>query len=644
MKQTIFTIFLIVLMQFDGFTQDENNGLLPITIEAESGELGVNYVQKTSDELTYIAISKDYTGQSYPEGPASMATYQVDFSVAGTYHLYAKMRVGSGGYNDDSFFAGKGFGEKNETDGADWVMVNGLGGAGFASSTDVVDGPGVAGSEIWKWVNITQNFFGGDANSFTIEDGDLNQIFQIGSREDGLDFDKFVFARSDLYFTVDMLEKGLEGSLTVPEPDSSNFYMGPPLAVNSPKFLGNVKADFDSNFKSLWNQLTPGNDGKWASVAYASADSTKWDWSNLDHMYNYAKNNGLIFKEHTLIWGAQQPSWLNDLSEAEQLKHIESWIRQVGNRYPDIDLADVVNEPIASHNPPDGQNGRANYKEALGGDGETGWDWVVTAFELARKYLPNTKLILNDYGIINSNSATTTYLEIINILKDRKLIDGIGVQGHRFELESVSTSVIQANLDRLAATGLPIYMSEVDFGNLKNEGTPDDQEQLELYQKVFPVLWNHPQVHGITLWGYIENHMWQSSCFLAYADGSWRPALDWIASYVAENPGEIIDLSTANKQMALPAQHSMLKAYPNPFNQSITLQVDLKVETSINLKIYNIEGKEVATLADGWQEAGTHQFSWNASDQNSNLLPAGTYFYRLITEEQIVNGKIMLIK
>jgi len=120
--------------------------------------------------------------------------------------------------------------------------------------------------------------------------------------------------------------------------------------------------------------------------------------------------------------------------------------------------------------------------------------------QAGQKYLPKAKLLINEYGIINNNAATTSYVQIINLLKDRGLVDGIGVQGHRFELESADTNTLKSNLDKLAATGLPVYISEFDLGNLGNNGTPDDNQQLQLYQKIFPVLWRHPGVKGITLW------------------------------------------------------------------------------------------------------------------------------------------------
>ena len=139
--------------------------------------------------------------------------------------------------------------------------------------------------------------------------------------------------------------------------DSSLIWKGPALATGSPKFLGSAGDSPDNNFIDYWTQLTPENAGKWGSVG-TSTDTTQWNWSGLDNDYNYSKNNGLIFKDHNLIWGQQQPSWISDLDSAQQISYIETWIRMVGQRYPDMDMIDVVNEPLNGHNPPDGGNGR----------------------------------------------------------------------------------------------------------------------------------------------------------------------------------------------------------------------------------------------------------------------------------------------
>lgn len=535
-KYLLVTIVLLASLINVSAQGPVNIGLKPIVIEAESGVLGSNFNILTSAGITYITTTVDYSGQSYPESDNSVATYQVTFETPGSYHLFVRVRVGSGSYSDDSFFGAKGFGEKELSNADEWVMINGIASAGFNGKNDVVLEAGAVGSNEWKWINISNNYFVNITDPFVVTD-QLTQTFQIGTREDGLDFDKIAFGKTNLFYTVEVLDKVLDGLTEMPV--DSSLYQGPPIAQGTPKFLGNVKDRGDDNFSNIWNQLTPGNEGKWASVG-GNKDTLKWNWGGLDNLYDYAKSNGMLFKNHTLIWGGQQPSWINDFGPTDQLQYIETWMRQVGQRYPEMDMIDVVNEAIATHNPPDGKNDRANYKEALGGDGASGYDWIVTSFQLARKYMPeHTKLILNDYGIINDNNSTTIYLQIINLLIEKGLIDGIGVQCHRFEIQNTGLSTLKNNLDRLAETGLPIYISEMDLGDNDDDAPYDDDLQLKKYKEIFPIFWEHPSVHGITLWGSLEGKMWQKTCHVINSDNSWRPALTWMAQYIKDTHVEI---------------------------------------------------------------------------------------------------------
>ena len=185
---------------------------------------------------------------------------------------------------------------------------------------------------------------------------------------------------------------------------------------------------------------------------------------------------------------------MDNLSVEEQLEEIEEWISEFCKRYPDTDQIDVVNEARA--NRPDGgkkNDGsyRANYIDALGGLGDTGVDWVVKAFELARKHCPNAELILNDYGILNSQGNRNEHIAIANILKNKDLIDAIGVQGHSFTIEKMTPNQMKFSLDQLGATDLPIYISELD---IDAEGTNAENTQLTRYQNLFPVMWEHPDV------------------------------------------------------------------------------------------------------------------------------------------------------
>ncbi len=303
---------------------------------------------------------------------------------------------------------------------------------------------------------------------------------------------------------------------------------GQPLAEGKDKFLGNVIPNGNSirpSFKNYWNQVTPENAGKWES---AEPGKDYYNWTQLDKIYNYALANNFPYKHHALVWGQQYPSWITTLDSAEQRFQVEEWIRLVGERYPRMNFVDVVNEPFNAPPP---------FMKALGGSGKTGWDWVVTAFQWARRYCaPEVKLILNEYNILHSNTTTDGYLQLIDTLKARGLIDAIGIQGHYFEFKSyagASTSysypiaTLEYNLNRLAATGLPIYISEFDI----NEA--DDNVQLQNYQTYFPLFWEHPGVKGMTLWGYVEGEIWKTNAYLLTSHGAERPALKWLRTYIA---------------------------------------------------------------------------------------------------------------
>ena len=285
------------------------------------------------------------------------------------------------------------------------------------------------------------------------------------------------------------------------------------LAAGKDKFLGNThsKGQTPVNFDMYWNQLTPGNAGKWASCEQKRDDFNYWLW--LDRAYSHARQTNMTFKLHTLIWGAQsgEPEWIKSVPENEQKDEVIEWFEAIAERYPDLEMIDVVNEPL--HKPP-------SYKNAIGGDGSTGWDWVVWCFEQARKYFPKSILILNEYNLLNYEWECNNFLKIVKVLQDKKLIDAIGCQSHT--LEPIPLAAVKKNMDALAATGLDIYISEY-------EAQGDDARQLAIFKEQFPLFWEHPSVKGVTLWGYIQGDMWRGQAYLLSSDGKTeRPALKWL--------------------------------------------------------------------------------------------------------------------
>jgi endo-1,4-beta-xylanase len=298
------------------------------------------------------------------------------------------------------------------------------------------------------------------------------------------------------------------------------FFAHPALAQmanGKPKFVGNVTGNsVPANFNTYWNQITPENATKWGSV---EGTQNQMNWAAADAAYNHAQANGYKFKFHTFVWGSQFPGWLTSLTQQQQRAEVEQWIRLACERYPNTWAIDVVNEPIKTAMP---------WKAALGGDGATGWDWVITAFQIARTNCPNAKLLINEYGTENDPPVRNTYKNIINLLKARGLIDGIGIQAHYFNIDNMNRSAVTTMLDDYATLALDVWVSELDI-----VANGSDAGQLAKYQDVFPGFWEHSAVKGITLWGYIVGQTWRDGTGLVTTGGQERPAMVWLKGYVS---------------------------------------------------------------------------------------------------------------
>jgi hypothetical protein len=94
----------------------------------------------------------------------------------------------------------------------------------------------------------------------------------------------------------------------------------------------------------------------------------------------------------------------------------------------------------------------------------------------------------------------------------------------------------------------------------------------------------------------------------------------------------------------LPSTTRLLQNYPNPFNPSTTITMDLASSSFVNLDVFDEMGRKVATLANGDYDAGVHFIQWSALDNTKNVLPAGTYYARLTTQNGIQNLRMTITK
>lgn len=94
-----------------------------------------------------------------------------------------------------------------------------------------------------------------------------------------------------------------------------------------------------------------------------------------------------------------------------------------------------------------------------------------------------------------------------------------------------------------------------------------------------------------------------------------------------------------SEPVSTPKDYSLSQNYPNPFNPSTQIEFALPKNGFVELKLYDVLGKEVAVLANGMFEAGRHTL-----DLNLSYLSSGTYFYRITSGNFTDTKKLMLMK
>jgi hypothetical protein len=91
-------------------------------------------------------------------------------------------------------------------------------------------------------------------------------------------------------------------------------------------------------------------------------------------------------------------------------------------------------------------------------------------------------------------------------------------------------------------------------------------------------------------------------------------------------------------------EFGLAQNYPNPFNPETSIRFALPVASQTRLTVYDMSGRLVRTLVNGNLPAGSHEISWNATDEAGNILPSGMYIYRLTSGELNASGKMLFVK
>lgn len=302
--------------------------------------------------------------------------------------------------------------------------------------------------------------------------------------------------------------------------------------------------------KAQFNSFTLGNNFKPDSLLdrsktlsdienYMECPAIKFD--NVKKELDFAKENGMTVRGHTLVWHSQTPDWIfykdydvkGELADRElMLKRMENYISTVmtwtEENYPGlVSVWDVVNEAAD-----DGGGMRKSLWYQTIGE-----DYVQKAFEYARQYAPEgTKLFYNDYNSYQTRKQKDIIDMLTPIVADGN-IDGMGMQSHINT--DISVSLYAAAMKRYAEElGLEIQVTELDVGAKLNDGWKDVQG--EYYRKLMSELLkakrNGVPLTSVTIWGLTDSLSWKASEFsLIFEDDlSRKPAFDGMVQAVED--------------------------------------------------------------------------------------------------------------
>jgi GH35 family endo-1,4-beta-xylanase len=212
---------------------------------------------------------------------------------------------------------------------------------------------------------------------------------------------------------------------------------------------------------------------------------------------------------HVMVW----PSWRympesirkleKDPPKLRQaiLDHIGDQTSVLGKRLAEWD---VINESYAHH----------QVMDILGRDVMVEW------FKAAHQGAPDVKLFYNDYVMFSGDgpgSPSQYFYETIKFFQEQGApIGGIGEQGHFGGSPPPPTRVL-AVLDRFAALGLPIQITEFDID------TSDLEVQTAYTRDFLTAVFSHPAVSGVMCWGFWEGRHWKPRAAFWSTDWKLRP-------------------------------------------------------------------------------------------------------------------------
>ncbi|NIK68096.1 endo-1,4-beta-xylanase [Paenibacillus sp. BK720] len=291
---------------------------------------------------------------------------------------------------------------------------------------------------------------------------------------------------------------------------ADDFKLGAAVLVNEIEDPSGPDAQL---IKKHFNSLTAGNELKWDAT---EPQEGQFNFTRSDKIVNFAVDNGIAMRGHTLIWHSQTPNWVfydengnlasKELLFARMKRHIDT---VVGRYKGKIYAWDVVNEVLEpGDNQPGGLRNSLWYKIA-------GEEFIEKAFEYAHEADPNAKLFINDYNT-NMPEKRQDLHDLIKRLKDKGIpVDGVGHQTH-IGIEYPQIQELDDMIQAFTDLNIEQQVTELDMSVYTNDNDayetfpPELQvKQAKRYKELFHVFRKHAdQLTAVIFWGKDDLNTW----------------------------------------------------------------------------------------------------------------------------------------
>lgn len=256
-------------------------------------------------------------------------------------------------------------------------------------------------------------------------------------------------------------------------------------------------------------QLLVGEGGlKWFDVRPAPGH---FIFDQPDRVLEFASQNGMQMRGHTLCWYAANPDWVMDIrGEAEAERHLLEHIEMVVTRYRGrVPSWDVVNEPISEDPRQTGRMRESVWQAALGEK------HVEIALRMAAQVDPDAQLVINEYDIEFAGEPYAGkrqgLLDLVRDLKDRDVpLHAVGLQGHlRGELE-IDKEGVSAFVDELARMDVDVLVTEMDVIDNYLPGPEDERDAAvaALATDFLGAIFDAAPPKAILTWGISDRYTW----------------------------------------------------------------------------------------------------------------------------------------